>query len=338
MTPLRPALHLCCLLALSAAALAAPGPLTASGDLNGDGKPDRVTAAQYDPDATPEWALTVNDSQRALLGIEVTSVTVVDLVAGDRMSEVAVSFEGAPRHAPTAYFRYDGATIQRVYWIGDEDLDGDGQPDPVALTCAAELLEDDGTPVVGEGAYTLTVGTARVEGELFFTASGIDAADLDVTDSLTDLRVYTYGASDDLQSVYYWFDGTAVHEIGQLEGGVLATGTGEVETTSYCHTEGWLWRRRFALTEDRTFEPIEQKLYGVGEDLTTPDPLAVYTTAKCSKELAKLPAGSDIFVVACDCRDGWKGAEEGTWRYIVVLPDGRVGWIKAPLTGLPMAD
>lgn len=338
MLPLRPALTLCCLLSLCAAALAAPDRLTASGDLDGDGEPDSVVAARYDPEATPEWALTVNNSERALLGVDVIGVSVADLDPRDGVREVAVESEGLPGRTAMDYFRYDGATIQRVYWIDGADLDGDGTVDPVALTCPAELLDADGVPVEASGQFTLRVGEASTEGQLFSMVNGVDSVDLDFTDTLTELQVFTYGPSDDLESVYYGYDGGRIQEIGHLEGGTTEDHYGEVETTSYCHTEGWTWHRRFALTDGRTFEPIEQKLYSVGEELTTPEALTVYTTDKCSKELAKVTAGSDVFVVACDCRDGWRGAEEGAWRYIVVLPDGRVGWIRSPLVGLPMAD
>jgi hypothetical protein len=338
MAPLRPALTLCCLLALCATALAAPEALTASGDLDGDGKPDSAVVALYDPEATPEWALSVNDSQRALLGVAVIGVSIVDLDPGDGVREVAVESEGLPGRTVSDYFRYDGTTIERVYWIGDTDLDGDGNADPVALTCPAELLEADGVPVEAGGQFTLRIGEASTEGELFSMVNGVESVDLDFTDMLTELQVFTYGPSDDLESVYYGYEGGRIHEIGHLEGGTTEDHYGEVETASYCHTEGWTWHRRFALTEGRTFEPVEEKLYTVGEELTTPEALTVYTTDKCSKELATLPAGSDVLVVACDCRDGWRGAEEGAWRYIVVLPDGRPGWIKSPLVGLPMAD
>jgi len=208
------------------------------------------------------------------------------------------------------------------------DLDGDGTADLVSLE----------VPENSTGDFLLKINDKSVKGRLSDTPTGFFITDIDSSDRLTEVLVYTPGPSDDDEYLVYQYDGKKIWELGHLSRWPLFLGNGIV------YVKDWMgfWEKveKFVLNKkERRLQRIPQELYYVGVKTTVSQSFPIYQRPKSPVVIANLKVGSSIEVLA------WlpqfeKDDYSEQW-YLIRTEHGLLGY--APLKGikvtnLPWAD
>ncbi|MGC9318456.1 MAG: hypothetical protein ACP5KN_10560 [Armatimonadota bacterium] len=193
----------------------------------------------------------------------------------------------------------------------EADLNGDGTVEQIRLERLERRL----------GAFTLHVDGVSITDKLTENLAGLRVVDIDGWDEYREIEVHTYGPSDDPAAWYFWYNGTELHRMGKV-GGSTAIGPG-----GSVYGSAWMgfWSRTSVYRLNRETHRLEQQprdFHLVDLTVAVRSGHPIYRTRKLEMAAGQMQPGSEVTIVACDCRGDY-----GEWRYLVVLPDDTTGWL-----------
>lgn len=193
------------------------------------------------------------------------------------------------------------------------DLNGDGQPEQIALTEITDTYD-----------FRLVINDVSVAGQFEDgEADGLIIIDVDTSDPYKEVAVHTPGPSDDDVYIIYWFDGESIRLMGKLMRWPEFPGNGIV------YVDDWMgfWKKKdkYVLDrENRTLKLIPQELYNVDVEGSVLTSFPICQNRAGSKILADLAAGSKITILACDPSNP---DYDEQW-YLIKTETGLLGWAK----------
>jgi len=171
------------------------------------------------------------------------------------------------------------------------DLNGDGRPDTITVTC--------GCP-----GYTVKVNETVYEEGTCCIGASTAIVDVNTSDKWKEFTIFDPGPSDDPKTSLFEYSGTkkpVLRKIGTIQGHLQTDGHGAI----YGRTRGrilqtWSHSQVYALDSTRTITQIPQELYDMGTHCTVKRQIPIYASRADQTIVAVLEPGENVTIVASD--------------------------------------
>ncbi|MDP2210347.1 MAG: hypothetical protein Q8J63_01250 [Candidatus Aquicultor sp.] len=197
------------------------------------------------------------------------------------------------------------------------DLNGDSKPESISIS-----------DIRPSGDFVLHINDLTVKGDLKsigVPADGFVVVDIDTSDRYQEVGVHTPGPSDDDAYLFYWYDGSAIHEMkARLGRWPKFPGNGIVYVDSWMGF--WKITDKYVLTKKRNLRLVPQQFHYVGETGMVHKSIPLYERPASSNIVANLKVNSPIVVVLADLSGNPEEAQD-IW-YLIKTETNLLGWTK----------
>ncbi len=317
----------------------------------GESRTVQITGTPNDPSVhativTDQFDSDVIDWQRGSLGSGTVQLTITALAEGwdciyimlqddegnvlaDGFIDVYVTMDGKGDDETVQLV--DGAAQLAIGESAYADLNGDGEAESLRLWLVGD---DDGGSLV-----RLSINGADVSDALYALVGYIDCpddsfwaiTDIDANDGKLEIAIQDWGPSDDLTTRFLRFDGSALTDLGAVEGFLFHTdGAGDVKILgdgtvfSYMRLsvmQTWWAFVNYTVGADGKLAPVPQDFYTstfANQQTTLQHAVYAHETPDPFKPSYTLPAGTTAQII---------GTDNVQWVKLL-LADGRECWVQ----------